>query len=108
MKMAALGLLMAVICVPAKAQDFLKWNSNKLEIGGGYTYISLVKVDGTHRENMNGFNVFGEYRVIKWISLGVDLSGTYNFSHATAAKPPPMVSSVPPDAAADRLKVAPV
>jgi hypothetical protein len=87
MKMAALALLVAVMCVPAKAQDFLKWNSNKLEIGGGYTYVSLLEVDGTHRLNMNGFNAFGEYRIIKWISLGVDLSGTYNFSHAKLANP---------------------
>ncbi|MGD0307352.1 MAG: outer membrane beta-barrel protein [Candidatus Acidiferrales bacterium] len=87
MKMAALALLLAVMCVPAKAQDFLKWNSNKLEIGGGYTYVSLLEVDGTHRLNMNGFNAFGEYRIIKWISLGVDLSGTYNFSHAKLANP---------------------
>ena len=91
MKMAALALLMAVACVPAKAQDFIKrnlaWSSSKLEIGGGYTYISLVNLDGTHRTNMNGFNAFGEYRVIKWVSLAVDLSGSYNFSHATPANP---------------------
>jgi hypothetical protein len=92
MKMAALALLVAVMCVPAKAQGFFnreifKPTASKFELGGGYTYVSLVKVDGTHRENMNGFNVFGEYRVIKWISVGLDASGTFNSSHATQTRP---------------------
>jgi hypothetical protein len=87
MKMAALALLVALLCVPTKAQDFLKFNSSKVELGGGFTYVSLVQVNGTNRENMKGFNAFGEYRVIKWVSLAVDLSGTYNFSHATQTRP---------------------
>src|ERR1700744_915345 len=92
MKMAALALLVAVMCVPAKAQgffnrDIFKPNASKFELGGGYTYVSLVQVNGTNRLNMNGFNAFGEYRVIKWVSLGMDLSGSYNFSHATQTRP---------------------
>jgi Outer membrane protein beta-barrel domain len=92
MKMAALALMVAVMCVPAKAQgffnrDIFKWSASKLEVGGGYTYVSLVQVDGTHRLNMNGFNAIGEYRAVKWISLAVDLSGTYNSSHATQTRP---------------------
>ena len=92
MKMAALALLVAVMCVPAKAQGFFqreifKPSASKLELGGGYTYVSLVRLDGTHRENMNGFNAFGEYRVVKWISVAMDLSGSYNFSHATQTRP---------------------
>src|ERR1700759_1100056 len=92
MKMAALALLLAVSCVPAKAQGFFnreifKPRSSKFEIGGGDTDVSLVQVNGTNRLNMKGFNAFAEYRGIKWVSLAVDLSGTYNFSHATQTRP---------------------
>jgi len=51
MKMAALALLMAVACVPAKAQDFIKrnlaWSSSKLEIGGVSSFSTLLQIGRT-------------------------------------------------------------
>jgi hypothetical protein len=48
-------------------------------LGGGYMYRSLYEADG-RRLNMNGFSMYADYRIFRWLSLGADLSGAYNIN----------------------------
>jgi hypothetical protein len=85
-KVAALVVLIAASSFPAMAQkfSFLKYDRSKVQLGGGYNYVSLLKANGTNRLNTSGFDIFAEYRVIKWISLTADIAGTYNHSGNTS------------------------
>jgi hypothetical protein len=42
-------------------------------------YRSLLEAD-SHRLNMNGFSTYADYRIFRWLSVGADLSGTYNIN----------------------------
>jgi Outer membrane protein beta-barrel domain len=50
-----------------------------LELGGGYLYTSLLEADGK-RLNMNGFSMYADYRIFRWLSAAADLSGSYNLN----------------------------
>src|SRR5579863_9882630 len=43
------------------------------ELGGGYMYTSLLQADGK-RLNMNGFSMYLDYRIFRWLSFASDLS----------------------------------
>ena len=49
------------------------------ELGGGYMYRSLLQADGK-RLNMNGFSMYLDYRIFRWLSVASDLSGAYNIN----------------------------
>ena len=49
------------------------------ELGGGYMYRSLLQADGK-RLNMNGFSMYLDYRIFRWLSFASDLSGAYNIN----------------------------
>ena len=49
------------------------------ELGGGYMYRSLLEAD-SHRLNMNGFSMYADYRIFRWLSAAADLSGAYNIN----------------------------
>jgi hypothetical protein len=99
-KVAGILLLLALFCAPAKAQEYSifkpDWSKlkpqkptrTKFELGGGYTYRSFLEPDPTvrspslsNRQNMNGFGIFGAYRLFRWLSVAGDISGTYNISN---------------------------
>jgi len=56
-----------------------KPSRSNFELGGGYMYRSLLEAD-SHRLNMNGFSTYADYRIFRWLSVGADLSGTYNIN----------------------------
>jgi hypothetical protein len=58
---------------------FSKPTRTKFSLGGGYMYRSLLEADA-HRENMSGFNLYADYALLRWLSIGADLSGGYNIS----------------------------
>ena len=49
------------------------------ELGGGYMYRTLLEAD-SHRLNMNGFSMYADYRIFRWLSVAGDLSGAYNIN----------------------------
>lgn len=49
------------------------------ELGGGYMYTSLLQADNK-RLNMNGFSMYADYRIFRWLSVAGDLSGVYNIN----------------------------
>ena len=49
------------------------------ELGGGYMYRSLLQADAK-RLNMNGFSMYLDYRIFRWLSVASDLSGAYNIN----------------------------
>jgi hypothetical protein len=49
------------------------------ELGGGYMYRTLLQADG-RRLNMNGFSMYADYRIFRWLSAAADLSGAYNIN----------------------------
>jgi hypothetical protein len=52
---------------------------SNFELGGGYMYRSLLEAD-SHRLNMNGFSMYADYRIFRWLSAAADLSGAYNIN----------------------------
>src|ERR1700730_2222802 len=56
-----------------------KPSRSNFELGGGYMYRSLLQAY-THRLNMNGFSIYADYRIFRWLSVGADLSGAYNIN----------------------------
>jgi hypothetical protein len=56
-----------------------KPSRSNFALGGGYMYRSLLQAD-SHRLNMNGFSMYADYRIFRWLSAGADLSGAYNIS----------------------------
>src|SRR5271156_422925 len=60
---------------------FEKPTRSRFELGGGYLYTSLLQADG-HRLNMNGFSMYADYRIFRWLSAGADLAGVYNINSA--------------------------
>ena len=75
---SALIALIAVVAVPARAQD----NDNKVpswEVGGGYIYRSYnYNPSGTSRLNMNGWDIMADRMVFrKWLSVAAQVDGAY-------------------------------
>jgi hypothetical protein len=56
-----------------------KPSRSNFELGGGYMYRSLLQADSL-RLNMNGFSMYADYRIFRWLSVGADLSGAYNIN----------------------------
>ena len=56
-----------------------KPSRSNFELGGGYLYRTLLEADG-HRLNMNGFSLYADYRIFRWLSAAGDLSGAYNIN----------------------------
>ena len=56
-----------------------KPSRSNFELGGGYMYRTLLEADG-HRLNMNGFSMYADYRIFRWLSAAADLSGAYNIN----------------------------
>ena len=56
-----------------------KPSRSRFSLGGGYMYRTLEEANG-HRLNMNGFSVYADYRIFRWLSAGADLSGAYNIN----------------------------
>ncbi|MFZ3216976.1 MAG: outer membrane beta-barrel protein [Candidatus Acidiferrales bacterium] len=54
-----------------------KPSRSRFSLGGGYMYRTLLEAD-THRQNMNGFSMYADYRIFRWLSAAADLSGAYN------------------------------
>src|SRR5580658_276134 len=56
-----------------------KPSRSNFALGGGYMYRTLLEAD-SHRLNMNGFSMYADYRIFRWLSAAADLSGAYNIN----------------------------
>ena len=72
-KFLGIGILMAAMALPAKAQI-----TPKYEIGGGYQYMAYYSSAGAPRINMNGWDASVTYNLCQRIAVGFDVSGNYN------------------------------
>jgi hypothetical protein len=91
-KVAGFLLLMAICCSPALAQEKDSWKvfkekptKTRFELGGGLLYRSFSNITSTGNStglklDMLGWDVYGDYRFLKWLSIGGDLSGAYHLS----------------------------
>ena len=91
-KVAGVLLLMAIFSLPAMAQDKDGWGvfkrrptKTRLELGGGLLYRGFSNIAPTGnptntRLSMLGWDMYGDYRFLKWLSVAGDLSGAYHLS----------------------------
>jgi outer membrane protein with beta-barrel domain len=91
-KVAGILVLMAIFCAPAMAQDKDGWKvfkkpptKSRLELGGGVLFRSFsnITANGTPtgtRLDMVGWSGYADYRFLRWLSIGGDLSGAYHLS----------------------------
>lgn len=89
-KVAGILLLLAIFSAPAMAQD--SWSvfkkkptKSRLELGGGVLYRSFANIDSAGQAtntslSMAGWSVYADYRFLRWLSIGGDLSGAYHLS----------------------------
>ena len=91
-KVAGFFLLVLISCSPALAQDRDGWKvfkkpptRTRFELGGGVLFRSFSNLTppgsptGT-RLDMVGWNGYADYRFLRWLSLGGELSGAYHLS----------------------------
>jgi hypothetical protein len=91
-KFAGLFLLLAIFCSPAVAQEKDSWKvfkrppqRSRFELGGGLLFRSFYNINSTgtatgQRLNQLGWSGYADYRFLRWLSLGGDLSGAYHLS----------------------------
>jgi|ERR1700722_11182425 hypothetical protein len=93
-KFAGLFLLLAIFCSPAVAQEKDSWKvfkrpptRSRFELGGGVLFRSFDNIDSTGQPATNyqrlsqlGWSGYADYRFLRWLSIGGDLSGAYHLS----------------------------
>lgn len=72
-----LGLILTA-CLPAQAQEKPKREMSKYELSGGYTFVKYYPSGGSGPSlHMSGWNVSGNYNLLRWAGIAADFSGFY-------------------------------
>lgn len=91
-KVAGFFLMVLIFCSPVLAQDRDGWKvfkkpptKTRFELGGGVLFRSFSNLTPTGsptgtRLDMVGWNGYADYRFLRWLSLGGELSGAYHLS----------------------------
>jgi opacity protein-like surface antigen len=78
-KIFGLVTLLAISALPALAQGGFEGTTPKVEVEGGYSFLSWGLPASDGRLNMNGWQAEGNYNVNKFLGLALDTAGTKNY-----------------------------
>lgn len=78
-KLLGLVAVLALATLPALAQGGLEGTTPKVEVEGGYSFLSWGLPSSVGRLNMNGWQAEANYNVNKFLGLALDTAGTKNY-----------------------------
>lgn len=78
-KFLGLFVLLALSSFPALAQGSFEGTTPKLEVEGGYSFLSWGLPSSVGRLNMNGWQAETNYNVNNYLGLALDAAGTKNY-----------------------------